>query len=176
MSEPFIAEVRIFSFDFPPASWAYCDGQLYAIGQNPALFSLIGTLYGGDGRTTMGLPNLQCRSPLHAGTGLGLTPRPLSSLGGTPYTVLDEIQIPPHTHALKAVASRGTTPEPQNQLFAYQGGDPQPDYKQSPLGDLVPMHPQMLANTGNSGALDNRQPFLTLSFCIALDGIYPPRN
>ncbi|ABC32694.1 Microcystin-dependent protein [Hahella chejuensis KCTC 2396] len=176
MSLPFIAEIRIFGFNYPPRSWSFCSGQIIPIDENQALFALIGSIYGGDARVTMGLPNLQGRSPLHTGKGPGLTERQLADYGGLPEVELAAAQIPPHTHTLSAAKQAGTTSEPTGQLFAYQAGDVQPDYKQPPLGDLQAMSPGMLAYAGQSSMVENRQPFLGLSFCIALDGIFPPRN
>ncbi|WLQ13950.1 tail fiber protein [Hahella aquimaris] len=176
MSMPFIAEIRIFGFNYPPRSWSFCDGQIIPIDENQALFALIGDIYGGDARVTMGLPNLQGRSPLQTGKGPGLTQYRLADYGGLPEVQLATAQIPYHTHTLYAARQAGTTPEPSDQLFAYQAGDAQPDYKQPPLGDLEAMSPGMLTYTGLSSMVENRQPFLGLSFCIALEGIFPPRN
>ncbi|MDG9669289.1 tail fiber protein [Hahella sp. CR1] len=176
MSEPFYGEVRMFTYQFAPAGWAYCDGQIYPIAENQVLFAVIGATYGGDARTTMGLPNLIGRTPIGWGSGAGLTPYQLAASGGTSTVQLTSSQIPSHNHTLSAVAAAGTTPEPGGQFFAYQAGDVQPDYKQPPLGTLVPMYDQMLAVTGSSAGHDNMQPYLSIQFCIALNGAYPPRN
>ncbi|WLQ16550.1 tail fiber protein [Hahella aquimaris] len=176
MSEPFYGEIRMFTYQFAPAGWAYCNGQIYPINQNPALFAVIGTLYGGNGSTNFGLPNLEGRTPIAWGTGTGLSGYQPGQSGGSSTIQLTPSQIPSHNHTLSAVTSAGTTPEPGNQLFAYQGGDAQPDYKQPPLGTLVTMSDQMLAITGASAGHENKQPFLSIPFCIALEGVYPPRN
>jgi len=175
MSEPFIAEIRIFPYTFPPKSWARCDGELLQISQNPSLFSIIGDRFGGDGRTTMGLPNLKGRSPMHQGTGPGLTPRPFASAGGYPDVPLSKAQIPAHNHNLQVTATNGNTNDPggnytardrQNTLFKV---DP-------PSQSYVQMASDALPTSGQSLGHINIQPFLSVNFCIALQGIYPPRN
>ncbi|AZZ94470.1 phage tail protein [Hahella sp. KA22] len=178
MSEPFIAEIRVFPYSFTPAGWSSCLGQLAPIQQNPALYSLIGVIYGGDGRTTMGMPNLQGRTSLHYGQSQapGLSPHYLGERDGYAFVQISEEQMPSHTHSLNAATLPGSTPEPQNMLFAYQQGDLQPDYKQSPADPLVAMSEDMIAYTGLSDGHENRQPYLVLRFCIALEGIYPQRS
>jgi len=165
MSEPFLAEIRMFSFDFPPRGWALCDGQLLPINQNQALFSLLGTNYGGDGRTTFALPNLRGRTPIHASA-----THPLGQSGGAETHILHLNEMPQHSHALRAVAADATERGPGGNLPALAEED---TYATSgPLTALL----QAVMNTGGGQAHDNMQPFLVLSFCIALQGIYPSRN
>jgi microcystin-dependent protein len=170
MSEPFTAEIRIFAGNFAPRGWAFCNGQLLPISQNTALFSLIGTTYGGDGRTTTGLPNLQGRAPMHPGRGPGLTPRRLGQSGGTYDVTLTEAQMPSHTHTLRASTEDGRSATPQNMYLAtgttmYTSESPNTTLR----GDSLPP-------AGGGQAHNNTQPFLVLSFIIALVGVYPSRG
>lgn len=173
MSEPFIAEVRIFAFSFAPRGWAFCNGQLLPIAQNTALFSLIGTTYGGDGRTTMGLPNLEARAPMHPGRGPGLTQRRLGESGGASTVTLSQDQLPSHSHALNAnLIDLGDTNIPDAGVtFAQSAGGAL--YQSSSDTQLAP---DALSSTGGSQAHNNLQPYLTVSFCIALVGLYPSRS
>ena len=164
MAEPFLSEIRIMSFGFPPKGWALCDGQLLPINQNQALFSLLGTTYGGDGRVNFGLPDLQGRTPIHVGSGHTLGER-----GGEQSHTLSISEIPTHTHTFNATSVNGDLIIASgNQL----GGSPSQLY-QSPDNNLAAMNPASIANVGGSQAHLNMQPFLTLSFCIALQGIFP---
>lgn len=172
MSEPFIAEIRIFAGNFAPRGWAFCDGQLLPISQNTALFSLIGTTYGGDGRTTTALPNLQGRAPMHPGRGPGLTSRRLGQRGGTETITLAEAQIPSHTHSLRATVARGGVSTPTGNTFNASSGET----AYHAADNLTGMSPQMAANSGGSQYHNNLQPFLTLNFIIALVGLYPSRS
>ena len=173
MSEPFIAEIRIFAGNFAPRGWAFCDGQLLPIAQNTALFSLIGTTYGGDGRTTTALPNLQGRAPMHPGRGPGLTSRRLGQRGGVETVTLSEAQMPAHTHSVMATGNPGNLGIPSNARalartqpgFAWQTAEPNAD-----------MASQVLPNAGGSQAHNNLQPFLAINFIIALVGLYPSRG
>ncbi|AZZ94468.1 phage tail protein [Hahella sp. KA22] len=176
MSEPFIGEIRMFPYSFPPYSWAYCLGQRLDVRQFQALYAVIGNNFGGTPGSTMNTPNLKGLAVMHAGQGPGLTNRPFAYGGGNVTETITPYQMPAHTHQLNVASVAGTTPEPANQLFAYQAGDPQSDYKQPPYGDLVEMSPKMLSMTGGNYSHENRQPYLTLAFCIALDGIFPMRN
>ena len=176
MSEPFIAEIRIFAGNFAPRGWAFCDGQLLPISQNTALFSLIGTTYGGDGRTTTGLPNLQGRAPMHPGRGPGLTARRLGARVGTETVTLSEAQIPSHNHTARV----------EDPSFAVAGGPSSTSsmarsfggklYQNNVRTDLVDMASETLSQTGEGQAHTNVQPYLTLNFIIALVGTYPARS
>jgi microcystin-dependent protein len=174
MSEPFIAEIRIFAGNFAPRNWAFCNGQLLPIAQNTALFSLIGTTYGGDGRTTTALPNLQGRAPMHPGSGPGLTTRRLGESGGAETITLTENQVPQHTHALQASTSPATVNAPTNTtaLARSVGGF---SYKGSGTANAT-LDTGALLPTGGSQPHNNMQPFLTINFIIALAGVYPSRS
>ncbi len=173
MSEPFIAEIRIFAGNFAPRGWAFCNGQLLPISQNTALFSLIGTTYGGDGRTTTALPDLQGKAPMHPGTGPGLTTRRLGERGGSTTVTLTEAQMPAHTHT-----PRGTTGPNNNENPGYMSwGQHSEDNAYRDAQALnVKMSANALSPSGGSQVHNNRQPFLTLNFIIALVGLYPSRN
>ena len=176
MSEPFVAEVRIFAGNFAPRGWAFCDGQLLPIAQNTALFSLIGTTYGGDGRSTTALPNLQGRLPMHPGRGPGLTARRLGERVGAETVTLSEAQIPSHSHTVRAATGGGTaglTPGTTTALARAGGGD---SYQTNTSGNLVDLASETLATTGGGQAHTNLQPFLVLNFIIALVGTYPSRG
>ena len=176
MSEPFVAEIRIFAGNFAPRGWAFCNGQLLPISQNTALFSLIGTTYGGDGRSTTALPNLQGRAPMHPGRGPGLTLRRLGEQGGVDSVTLLEAQMPNHQHTQMAV--------PRSQFTVGNSLDPTGNILSSPgtgnqyidASSLVDMDQRGLANTGDSQSHNNLQPFLTMNFIIALVGLYPSRS
>jgi microcystin-dependent protein len=173
MSEPFLAEIRIFAGNFAPRGWAFCNGQLLPIAQNTALFSLIGTTYGGDGRTTTALPNLQGRAPMHPGRGPGLTARRLGQKGGTETVTLTEAQMPNHTHSLQARGGPANDSAPQDSYLARGVGF---NAYHNTAGSMVDMHPQALQNAGGGQLHNNMQPFLTLNFIIALVGLYPSRG
>ncbi len=170
MSEPFVAEIRIFAGNFAPQGWAFCNGQLLPIAQNTALFSLIGTTYGGDGETTTALPNLAGRAPMHPGQGPGLTSRRLGQRGGVESVTLTEAQIPNHTHTMRAVpAPAGDDDVENDSVIARALGM----NLYAPPNNLVTMAPQTLPSTGGDQAHNNLQPFLTLNYIIALVGLYP---
>ena len=169
MSEPFIAEIRIFAGNFAPRGWAFCDGQLLPISQNTALFSLIGTTYGGDGRTTTALPNMQGRAPMHPGRGPGLTSRRLGENGGAEQVTVSESQMPSHSHSMQGVAGADQA-APDN---AHGLGNA-PVY--ATPGTIVAMGADMVGNTGGSQPHNNMQPFLAMNFIIALQGLYPSRS
>lgn len=171
MSEPFIAEIRIFAGNFAPRGWAFCDGQLLPISQNTALFSLIGTTYGGDGRSTTALPNLQGRAPMHPGRGPGLTDRRLGQRGGVEMVTLTEAQMPQHTHTMFGSEERGDT---TNAVGNYLGAGTDMFATSSTSGTTLAE--AVLPNTGGSQAHNNMQPFLTMNFIIALVGLYPSRS
>lgn len=172
MSDPFVAEIRIFTGNFPPRGWALCNGQLLPISQNTALFSLLGTTYGGDGKSTFGLPNLQARFPMHHGQGPGLTDRTLGESGGAATVTLLPGELPAHGHGLKAALSPTTgTPAPDTMLSPVNGGATIYKAPSNPQA----MAPQTLSPAGGSQAHNNRHPYLALSFIIALQGVFPAR-
>lgn len=171
MSEPFTAEIRIFAGNFAPRGWAFCNGQLLPVSQNTALFSLIGTTYGGDGRSTTALPNLQGRAPMHPGRGPGLTSRRLGQRGGVEMVTLSEAQMPNHDHTMFASPNENTVNTPVGNTWgSSEFGDA---WRDAPNVD---MNPDLLANTGGSQAHNNMQPFLAMNFIIALVGLYPSRS
>lgn len=168
MAEPFLSEIRLMSFGFAPKGWALCNGQLLPINQNQALFSLLGTTYGGDGRVNFGLPDLQGRTPIHMGSGHTLGER-----GGEQGHTLSISEIPTHTHTFKGSTVTGTTVSPDvNTVLA--ASTPQAGY--TAATNLVAMAPNALGNTGGSQAHLNMQPFLVLNFSIALQGIFPSQT
>lgn len=173
MSEPFIAEIKIFAGNFAPRSYAFCDGQLLPISQNTALFSLIGTTYGGDGRTTTALPNLQGRAPMHAGRGPGLSSRKLGQKSGAETVTLSELQMPNHNHTVEARPSSASTSTPTNNFFANLTGA---NMYSSSTSSMVNMQAGLLQNAGGGQPHNNMQPFLAMNFIIALQGIYPSRG
>jgi microcystin-dependent protein len=168
MTEPFLAEIRLMSFSFPPKGWALCDGQLLPINQNQALFSLLGTTFGGDGRVNFALPDLRGRVPIHTGNGHTLGER-----GGEQGHTLSIGEIPTHTHELKASSADANTPIPGNDLLARTHNEIYAPL--SPTNNAA-MAPGAVSNVGGSQAHLNMQPFLTLNFCIALQGIFPSPN
>lgn len=167
MSTPFMGELRIVSFNFAPRGWAFANGQQLPINQNQALFSLLGTTYGGNGQTTFALPNLQGRIPIHEGNG-----HTLGEQGGEQAHTLSIAELPTHTHVAQASSAVGNTFLPTNNLLAKAEGV---DIYQTP-SNLVSMSPSSITNVGGSQAHLNLQPFLTLNFCIALQGIFPSQN
>ena len=173
MSNPFVAEIRIFPFNFAPKGWAFCDGQILPLSQNTALFSLLGTTYGGDGKSNFALPNMQGNSPMHPGQGPGLSLHDLGETGGETSVTLLESEIPSHTHALQADARPGTldTPSPLNALARST-----PDIYKVPTTNTVQLADQAVAPAGGDQPHNNMMPYLTLNFCIALQGVYPPRT
>ena len=176
MSQPFIAEIKIFAGNFAPRGYAFCNGQLLPIAQNTALFSLIGTTYGGDGRTTTALPNLEGRAPMHPGRGPGLTSRRLGQDGGVETVTLSETQMPSHTHQLTG-DSGDTDEEGETNPADQRTGKPDAsDRIYGGATNLVDMATEALQNTGGSGLHNNVQPFLTMNFIIALVGLYPSRS
>ncbi len=173
MSEPFIAEVRIFAGNFAPRGWAFCDGQLLPIAQNTALFSLIGTTYGGDGRTTTALPDLQGRVPMHPGRGPGLTSRRLGEKVGVETISLTEAQIPQHTHTPRAVTRRARDEYPSAASAFGEASETTYAAGTSPTADMAAA---AITPTGGGQAHTNLQPFLAMYFIIALQGLYPSRS
>jgi microcystin-dependent protein len=175
VSDPFLAEIRIFPFNFAPAGWAQCNGQLLPISQNAALFSLLGVNFGGDGRTNFGLPNLQGRAAMDAGQGPGLTPRDLGESAGETTVTLLQSQVPPHTHSLLADPRPATLNNPSTQNSLARSS---PDIYKTPSGAATPqpLAPNAVGISGGNLAHNNLQPYLTLNFCIALRGIFPARS
>lgn len=175
MADPFVAEVRIFPFNFAPRGWAFCNGQLLPISQNTALFSLLGTTYGGDGKVTFALPDLQGRAPMHPGQGPGLSQRLLGESDGSQTVTLQETQIPSHPHQFGgAVDAGGDTQTATNTIWAQVPGRAAVFLYSTPATGA--MNPNAMPTTGGSQPHNNLQPYLTLNFCIALQGIYPPRS
>lgn len=167
MATPYISEIRILSFGFPPKGWALCNGQLMAINQNQALFSLLGTMYGGNGQTNFALPNLQGRVPIHAGNG-----HTQGQAGGEPTHTLNISEMPAHTHAATETSVNATTDTPNNSVVL---GNAAVNLYRTPT-TLTAMEPGIIGNVGDSQPHPNMQPYLTLNFSIALQGIFPPRN
>lgn len=166
MSEPFLSEIRMMSFGFAPRGWALCNGQLLPINQNQALFSLLGTTYGGDGRVNFALPDLRGRVPIHTGSGHTLGER-----GGEQAHTLNIAELPTHTHILNGTTNTGNIPVPTGNILADS-----PSQLYAAPGNLTSLSPGSVVNTGGSQAHLNMQPFLTINFCIALQGIFPSPN
>lgn len=173
MSEPFIAEIRIFAGNFAPRGWAFCNGQLLPISQNTALFSLIGTTYGGDGRSTTALPDLKGRVPMHPGRGPGLTSRRLGQRGGAEMITLTEAQMPNHNHTVVAMNAPSNNNSPQNNHYGLPFGG---GHLYGSATQLAPMAQQTTVSAGGSQAHNNLQPFIVMNFIIALVGLYPSRS
>lgn len=172
MSDQFVAEIRIFPFNFPPTGWAFCNGQLLPISQNTALFSLLGTVYGGDGKSTFALPNLQGQAPMQPGQGQGLTERFLGEASGVENVTLLVSEIPLHNHSLLASSEIGEDRTPGGEAIAQSTGGA----LYAAPANLVSMAPQALPPAGGGLPHNNMQPYLTLNFCIALQGIFPQRS
>ena len=165
MAEPFLSEIRIFSFDFAPKGWALCNGQFLPINQNQALFALLGTTFGGNGQTTFALPDQRGQVPIHVGNG-----HTLGEKAGTQAVTINIQQLPTHNHFVNAQSANATSPIPGGNLLAAANN------LYAPPTNLTTLHPSMVPNVGGSQAHINMQPFLTLSFCIALQGIFPSQN
>jgi microcystin-dependent protein len=178
MSDPFVGEIRIFGFNFPPSGWALCNGQILPISQNTALFSLLGTNYGGDGKSNFALPNLQGSAPLQEGQGPGLSDYFLGQTGGAPTVTLLTNQIPSHNHVAgcaNGVAGTLTTPAGNVWAPARVGRQAENRYSASP-GTSPLMAAQAVGPAGNSFPHNNMPPYLAVNFCIALQGIFPARS
>lgn len=176
MADPFVAEIRIFPFNFAPKGWAWCNGQLLPLSQNTALFSLLGTTYGGDGKSTFALPDLEGRAPMHPGQGPGLSLHDLGETGGSETVTLLESEIPAHSHALRC-SSTGTDEEG---LKSPAGNTTGTEANIFPIyglpNNLGAMAPQALTPAGGDQPHNNLQPYLTYNFNIALQGVFPPRG
>ena len=174
MADPFVAEIRIFPFNFAPKGWAWCDGQLMPLSQNTALFSLLGTTYGGDGKSNFALPDLQGRAPMHPGQGPGLSPHDLGESGGSDTVTLLQSEIPSHSHAMRdhdIDLGELNTPSPTRSLAQSANAT-----IYTPAANLVSMNGQALSPAGGDQPHNNLQPYLTFYFNIALQGVFPPRT
>ena len=176
MADPFVAEIRIFPFNFAPKGWAFCDGQLLPLSQNTALFSLLGTTYGGDGKSTFALPDCQGNAVMHPGQGPGLSLHDLGEMSGVENVTLLQSEIPLHTHSIFGTNAQGD-------LFGPSASDPVALARAlngtpytTTLTNIVQMAPQVLSPAGGSLPHQNMQPYLTLNFCIARLGVFPPRT
>lgn len=172
MSEPFLGEIRLFPYNFAPRGWAFCSGQLLSIAQSTALFSLLGTTYGGNGQTTFGLPDLRGRSALSSGTGPGLQTYDLGEVAGVETVTLITTQMPQHNHSVLASSTDSSAKNPSGNI---PGGTASPVYAAANTANNV-MAPNMIGIAGGSQPHENRSPYLVLNYCIALEGIYPSRN
>ncbi len=174
MAEPFVAEIRIFGFDFAPKGWAHCDGQLLPLSQNTALFSLLGTTYGGNGITTFALPDLRERAPMQPGAGPGLSPHILGEAGGRRDVTLLTSELPQHGHPVQATSLLANSRDPAGRTLARSVGVSV--WSEPGAAASAGLHPTALSAAGNSLPHDNMQPYLSTNFCIALQGIFPPRS
>ena len=175
MADPFVAEIRIFPVNFAPKGWAWCNGQLLPLSQNTALFSLLGTTYGGNGKSNFALPDLQGRAPMHPGQGPGLSLHDLGETGGSETVTLLQSEIPAHNHTLQAINAPANVQFPQPAVtFARTTGAAA--YVAAPTAaQLTPLAPEAFAPQGGDQAHNNMQPYLTFYFNIALQGVFPPR-
>jgi microcystin-dependent protein len=173
MADPFVAEIRIFPFNFAPKGWAFCNGQLLPLSQNTALFSLLGTTYGGNGKSNFALPDLQGRAAMHPGQGQGLSLHDLGESSGSETVTLLQSEIPAHTHTLRAATDVGDVivPSPNSALALSSGGT-----IYTAAANLSAMAPQALSPAGGDQPHNNMMPYLTFNFCIALQGVFPPRS
>lgn len=171
MSEPFLAEIRMVGFNFAPRGWAFCDGQILPINQHQALYSLLGTTYGGDGRTSFALPDLRGRVPIHVDSSNGGS-HTLGQKGGEETHTLSANEMPSHTHTVQATSAAGNNPNPSGRVLA--GSAPSELY--SAASALKAMRSGTITNTGGGQAHNNMQPYQVLNFCIALQGLFPSRN
>jgi len=171
--DPFVAEIRIFPFNFAPKGWAFCDGQLLPLSQNTALFSLLGTTYGGDGKSNFALPDMQGNAPMHPGQGPGLSLHDLGETGGSETVTLLESEIPAHSHSLMVdAADPGEDRTPAGEALARSTGG---NLYAAPTS-VVQLSFNATSPAGGDQPHNNMQPYLTLSFCIALQGVFPPRT
>ncbi len=170
MADPFVAEIRMFGFNFAPTGWAQCNGQLLPLSQNTALFSLLGTFYGGDGKSTFALPNLQGSAPIHEGQGQGLSQYFLGQQGGAQFVTLLQSEIPAHSHAF--MCSEETVNEAVPTNFFFGAGET----RYATPAAVTQMAPQALSVAGGSLPHNNMMPYLVVNFCIAMQGVFPPRQ
>ena len=179
MSDAYIAEIRIFGFNFAPKSWATCSGQIASIQQNTALFSLLGTTYGGNGQTTFGLPDLRGRAPIHWGTGVGLANVSLGEVGGEENHLLTTQEMPTHNHTFAATTAAATKKPVNNSVFADDVDSQAVDYFatfNAPNSSYVNLNQLSMPPAGGSQPHNNMQPYLVVNICICLFGIFPTRN
>jgi microcystin-dependent protein len=175
MADPFVAEIRVFPFNFAPKGWAWCDGQLLPLSQNTALFSLLGTTYGGDGKSNFALPDLQGSAPMHPGQGPGLSLHDLGETGGSETVTLLESEMPAHSHTVSAANFPGDIQAPTvtTALARSAGGNA---YQATTNQNIVQMNPAAMPPAGGDQPHNNLMPYLTLYFNIALQGVFPPRG
>jgi microcystin-dependent protein len=175
MANPFVAEIRIFPFNFPPKGWAFCDGQIMVISQNTALFSLLGTTYGGDGKSNFALPNLQGSAPMHPGQGPGLSLHDLGESSGSDTVTLLESEMPSHSHGQIAAINPALfgTPAPTQSIAHSRGYNA---FQSTTNQNVTQLSDSTVAPAGGDQPHNNLMPYLTLNFCIALQGVYPPRT
>jgi microcystin-dependent protein len=175
MADPFVAEIRVFGFNFAPKGWAFCNGQLMPISQNTALFSLLGTTYGGDGKSTFALPDMQGNSPMHPGQGPGLSLHDLGEMSGSSNATLLDSEMPAHSHLIQCKGTpppaNAGIPDPAVSIARSSGGT-----AYTAAANLGTMSPNAISITGSSFPHNNMMRFLTLNFCIALQGVFPPRS
>jgi len=171
MSEPFLAEVRMVGFNFAPRGWAFCDGQILPINQNQSLYSLLGTTYGGDGRTTFALPDIRGRTPIHVGRSNGGGDHRLGQKSGEETHTLSANEMPNHDHVVMATSENANQPSPQGHVFARSTNT----IYRSPDG-LTPIKSDSVLHVGGGQAHENMQPYLAVNYCIALQGLFPSRN
>ncbi|WP_417412458.1 phage tail protein [Hoeflea sp.] len=170
MSEPFLAEIRMMGFNFAPRGWAFLDGQILPINQNQSLYSLLGSTYGGDGRTSFALPDLRSRAPVHRGVGFALGQK-----GGAETVTLTAAEISSHTHQVTASSASGNARAPTDGLFAVET-PPDLPYRDAEAATMTALRSGTVSNGGGGQAHNNMQPYLTITFCIALQGLFPSRN
>ena len=176
MADPFVAEIRIFPFNFAPRGWAWCDGQLLPISQNTALFSLLGTVYGGNGQSNFALPNLQGCAPMHPGQGSGLLLHDLGEIGGSETVTLLQSEIPAHSHLMMAANLPSDQGAPASTRALARSANASAYVAGTPAPTTVQMAPETLAPAGSSQPHNNMMPYLTFYFNIALQGVFPPRQ
>ncbi|MBW8875467.1 MAG: phage tail protein [Acidobacteria bacterium] len=174
--DPFVAEIRIFPFNFAPKGWAFCDGQILPLSQNTALFSLLGTTYGGDGKSNFALPNMQGNVPMHPGQGPGLSLHDLGETGGSETVTLLESEIPAHSHTMMSLPAPANRTAPIGNSIARVQGTSGPYVPASPTPAPANMNDNAVTPAGGDQPHNDMQPYLTLNFCIALQGVYPPRT
>ena len=174
MADPFVAEIRIFPFNFAPKGWAWCDGQLLPLSQNTALFSLLGTTYGGNGKSNFALPDLQGRAPMHPGQGPGLSLHDLGETGGSETVTLLESEIPSHSHTARAVSDPADLQAPTPARALGRSGNGFAYFPPPPVN--ATLAPETLPPAGGDQPHNNLQPYLTFYFNIALQGVFPPRT